>query len=264
MDKKSRVSVKEVAEIINELIPNSTQEEWDNSGLIIGFEDREVKRIITCLDINAAVLEEALGKKVDMIVSHHPLIFDDIKSISDGDSAGKMIMSLIAGGISVYSSHTPFDKIKGGNNDVIAKNIGLTSVKTMGEAELCRKGKLKKHLSFAQTIEAVAQGLEMSLRSIRTVGALDKEIGMVGVCSGSGAEFMELAKENGCDLLITGDVKYHQAMAAEELGICVIDAGHYHTEKFFGAAMKEKLEKRLEDDVEIIVSEKGRDPFEAL
>ena len=104
-------TVGDIAGIIEGLVPSALQEEWDNSGLLIGFEDKEVHNILSCLEIDDKVLAEAKEIGADMIVTHHPLIFSGIKALNDGDYKGGIIMELIASGISVYSCHTPFDKV---------------------------------------------------------------------------------------------------------------------------------------------------------
>ncbi|MBR2620023.1 MAG: Nif3-like dinuclear metal center hexameric protein, partial [Firmicutes bacterium] len=87
--------------------------------------------ILTCLEIDDKVAAEAKAKKADMIVTHHPLIFSGIKALNDGDYKGGIIMDLIASGISVYSCHTPFDKVKGGNNDIVMGLLGVSGVKNL-------------------------------------------------------------------------------------------------------------------------------------
>lgn len=273
------LTVSDIAEVIEEIAPAELQEEWDNSGLLIGFENKPVVKLLTCLEVNEAVVEEAVRVGADMIVSHHPLIFHGVKALRDGDYTGKVLMELIKNEISVYSCHTPFDKFKGGNNDIVAGLLGLTSVKNLkgddvgtpskmisnaDEADIGRSGSFKKPMSFMQAIELAANRLSMSIRDLRAVGDLDTEITTVGICTGAGADMTAMAAEAGCQLMITGDVKYHEAQEALERGICLLDAGHYGTEKFFAAAMKEKLEKELSGAIQIAESTVCLDPFKSL
>jgi GTP cyclohydrolase I len=127
--KKNTVSVFDIADIIETIAPVSLQETWDNSGLIIGFDDRKIRRILTCLEIDESVADEAVDMGADMIISHHPLIFSGIRKLNYRESYDRAVMKLISGKISVYSCHTPFDKVKGGNNDILAGRLGLSSVK---------------------------------------------------------------------------------------------------------------------------------------
>lgn len=273
--KNKSMCVREIAEAVERIAPVSLQEPWDNSGLTIGFEDRQVKNLLTCLEVDEKVAGEALKEECEMIVSHHPLIFSEVKSICDSETFGKTMMELIANGISVYSCHTPFDKVKGGNNDYLAKRIGLVSVKNMNgndgvspekaertsEADLGRIGKLKGEISLADMMLRICDALELRQNQIRVAGSLDKMIKTVGICTGAGAEFFRDFKKQGCDLMITGDVKYHQAREALAMGLCLIDAGHYGTEKSFAENMKEKLERETGGRVNIIASRENLEPF---
>ena len=137
-------------------------------------------------------------------------------------------------------------------------------IENADEADIGRTGSFRNPISFRQVLDLVSSELELSLRQIKAVGSLDLNISKVGICTGAGSDLMEMAAASGCELFITGDVKYHEAQTARELGICLIDAGHYGTEKFFGAAMKKKLIKLMGDKVEVIASEVNLDPFQVL
>lgn len=276
---KKSIKVKDVADIIEKIAPVDLQEEWDNSGFQIKFADSCATRILTCLEMNMDILREASEKSCDMIITHHPLIFSGIKKIKSEDVSGNIIIHLIKRGISLYSCHTPFDKVKGGNNDVIADVIGLTSLKNLegknvenpdkmvlrrSEFDIGRIGNFEKTLRVRDIAEKLCRNLEIDSRKIRISGDIDKEIKTAGICTGAGAEFAKVALSNGCGLFITGDIKYHEACEAASMGLAVIDAGHYGTEKTFGENMKSKLEKYLDGKAEIIVSSISTDPFKVL
>lgn len=273
------ITTADVSTAIENIAPAGLQEAWDNCGIMIGFKDASVKKILTCLEINEAILDEAKELDVNMIITHHPLIFGGIKSLCTCNYKDRIIMELIRSGINVYSCHTPFDKVKGGNNDVIAEKLGLVSVKNlngadvpsaakmmerMDEADIGRIGEFRKPMLLKDVIKLVADNLGLSMRQIRVTGNLNTEISKVGMCTGAGSDLMGMAAGQGCQLFITGDVKYHEAQTALEEGICVIDAGHYGTEKFFGEEMKMKLQKELGKNVEIIASSVNIDPFEII
>lgn len=273
------ITTADVSTAIENIAPAGLQEAWDNCGIMIGFKDAPVKKILTCLEINEAILDEAKELDVDMIITHHPLIFGGIKSLCTCNYKDRIIMELIRSGINVYSCHTPFDKVKGGNNDVIAEKLGLVSVKNlngadvpsaakmmerMDEADIGRIGEFRKPMLLKDVIKLVADNLGLSMRQIRVTGNLNTEISKVGMCTGAGSDLMGMAAGQGCQLFVTGDVKYHEAQTALEEGICVIDAGHYGTEKFFGEEMKMKLQKELGKNVEIIASSVNIDPFEII
>ena len=277
--KKSIITASDVAEAIESAVPLSLQETWDNSGLIIGFPKAHVGKILTCLEITEAVADEAVSADADMIVSHHPLIFSGIKQLNYGRGEDRSVMKLISNCISVYSCHTPFDKVKGGNNDIIAEKLGLVSVKNLrgkdivsaskmaengDEADIGRIGRFRRPMNYMQVIELAADRLGMSISQLHACGNLSTQITMAGICTGAGADMADMAAEAGCQLFITGDVKHHEAQDALAKGICLLDAGHFGTEKFFGRAMKELLEKKLSGRVEIIESAVNTNPFHIL
>ena len=125
------LTANDVAQTINSIAPIGLQEEWDNSGMMIGFEEKPVKKILTCLEITDDIVNEAIDMDADMIVTHHPFIFGGLNNICDSKPKDKLIIDIIKNEISVYSCHTPFDKVKGGNNDIIMKRLGLTSIKNL-------------------------------------------------------------------------------------------------------------------------------------
>lgn len=273
------VTAADIAKTIEEFAPCSLQEEWDNSGLLIGFQKKPVKKLLTCLEIDHNVIQEARELAADMIVTHHPLIFHEIKHLCDADYRDRLVMDLISSEISVYSCHTPFDKVRGGNNDIIMDRLSLGSVRNLkGQevasaekmiarreaADIGRIGVLKEPMSYKDVISFAASQLEMSIRQFHAVGFLDREIRTVGVCTGAGADLIEMAAAAGCELFITGDVKYHEARDAALSGMCVLDAGHYGTEKFFAGQMKLVLDKKLGHAVDIFESEIDLDPFAVL
>ena len=124
-------TVRDIIDMIESVIPVQLQESWDNSGAQVISADSGVRKVLLAIDIDKRVVEEATAVGADMIVTHHPLMFDSVKRIDDSTGKGALICNVIRKGISVYSCHTPFDKIKGGNNDWIAELLGLTSVKNL-------------------------------------------------------------------------------------------------------------------------------------
>ena len=273
------LKVREIVNLLEREVPPELQEDWDNTGLLIGFKEREVSKILTCLEIDKRVVQEAEEIDADMIISHHPLIFQGVKALRDDDYKSEMIMDIIYRGISVYSCHTSFDKVKGGNNDIIMEKMGLSSIKNLkgedvtspskmaerrDEADIGRIGEFRHAMTYKNVIEMAAEKLNMSIRQLRAVGSLETEIKKVGVCTGAGADLAAMAASSGCQLFITGDVKYHEALDALQDGMCLLDAGHYGTEKFFAEEMKKLLDKKLGDKVQITASGISMEPFQIL
>lgn len=277
--KDKRLTVRDIASVIEKIAPRELQETWDNSGFQIEFGDTSADRVLTCLELNMDILREAQALSCSMIVTHHPLIFSGIRKINSGDAEGDMIIELIKSGISVYSCHTPFDKAKGGNNDMLARAIGLVSLKNLaGENveepekmmernsmfDIGRIGKFRNAVSVSEAAEMLCENLDINRHKIRWTGNPERTVKTVGICTGAGIEFAEAAASKGCELFITGDIKHHEAQKAEDMGIAVIDAGHYGTEKSFGENMRSLLQKHLGGKVEIFAASRSTDPFEVF
>lgn len=259
------MKLKEIVQIIETIAPSELQESWDNSGIQVAVDEREVSCVLTALEITDEVIQEAIDEDADMIVTHHPLIFGGVKSVDFRDMTGSYIVKLINAGISVYSVHTPFDKIEGGNNDYLAELIGLRDISGFTDGEevdmIGRVGMLPHPSQLTSIVDIVAEKLEIEPEQIRCVGYPEQMISTVGLCTGAGADLMDLAIANGCQLFITGDLKYHDAQKAKALGLAVIDAGHYGTEKTFTDNFAEKLRNVTENRIRIIESKVDIDPF---
>lgn len=253
---------------IEEIAPPAMQESWDNSGIQVAAGPLEIRKVLTCLEITDAVIEEADEQDVDMIITHHPLIFGGIKSVDYRDMTGSYIVKLLNLGISVYSCHTPFDKLEGGNNDWLAAQMDLKDVSGFAAGDtiemIGRVGRLEKPAALSVIAKQLAEKLRMDVKQLRIAGRPDTLIQKVGMCTGAGADLMDLAMANGCQLFVTGDLKYHDAQKAKELGFCIIDAGHYGTEKSFAANFAAKLREKTAARVEIIESDVDIDPFEVI
>lgn len=259
----------DLIEIINKIAPESIAESWDNCGMQINMGNDEVSKILVCLEITKAVIEEAKAEGADFILTHHPLYFREIKQIDDNNIIGNYTVDLIKSGISVYSAHTSFDKVEGGNNTTLCQMLEMVNVEKMYEGPgendyVGYTGEFECEISLAEAVLKVKNALKLDDAEIRYTGIPEALIKKVGVCSGAGADLARLAKSKGCDLFITGDVKYHDAQTASETGIALIDAGHYGTEYIFAENMAEKLKDIVGDKVEIIVSAVNINPFKSI
>jgi GTP cyclohydrolase I len=261
------MKIEKLIEAIEEIAPPHLQDAWDNSGVqLLPVPSSEVKKILVCLEITEAVLDEAIAAEADFIVTHHPLIFEGVKSIDYQSSKGRCIVQLIRNGIAVYSAHTSFDSVLGGNNDYLARLLGITDLSPIEAIDKegngsGRFGNFPEELKFGRAVDIVRQVLGNS-DVLKTVGPYDSIIRKVGICTGSGAEFLDRAKTMGCDMFITGDLKYHEAQNAKEIGICVIDGGHFGTENIFTENFADQLYSKIGDKAEIIKSKVDINPFE--
>ncbi len=263
------VELNRIAEIIETAAPLETQESWDNSGWQICLDKNsksDVDKILVTLELNEDVVAEAIDSEVQLIVCHHPLIFGGIKSVNDKNVTGNMIVKLIQNGISVYATHTPFDKCSGGNNDFLAELLELTGIQPIpgDETGICRMGELKESMAPSELAERYAVCTGQDSRNYRLAGDLNHSVKRIGLCTGAGSEFFGLAAAAGCDLFVTGDVKYHEAQHARELGIMLLDLGHFGSEQIFTENMASMLRNVLDDSVEVMESKVCLNPFRAV
>ncbi|MBC7961440.1 MAG: Nif3-like dinuclear metal center hexameric protein [Steroidobacteraceae bacterium] len=343
----------DIAGIINKIAPVALAESWDNPGLQVGDPVAEVRLIMVALDPTPDVINSAVAASCQLLVTHHPLIFKPLKSISTATPQGSLIHTAIKGGLSIISMHTNYDIATGGLNDLLARRIGLSSsvplqittsrelvkliifvpashldvvrnalfphTRSLGNYRDCsfaangegtflplegaepfigtvgtrqkvseerlellvertnlsraikallsshpyeepaydlypllndgeklglgRVGRLPETLSLAEYAGQIKAAL--SAPGLRYVGDPAARISKVALCSGSGASLLREAVRAGADLLVTGDVKYHEARDAQDLGIALIDAGHFPTEIIMVAAIVEQLGRAL-------------------
>lgn len=355
---------------IEEEYPLYNCEDYDNAGLTIGRPEKEIKKICVCLDVTYDVCTEAIQNGADMIISHHPLIFNGIKKITSDNIFGKMLMLLIRNDICAYAAHTNFDSSVNGMNDAVCSKLGLEKIKVLennkpvklykfvvyvpnGYEDKVRGAILDagagyignySHCSFssqgigtfkandgcnpfigkigkiAETKETrvetivkekdidniinvmksvhpyeepaydlfpekinIKNGIgrfgilknDMTLKEfcsivksklnipyLNVAGNLDKKVKKVAVVTGSGMEFVSDAVKCGCDILLTGDVKHHQAIDALREGISVIDGSHYFTEVCFMELMHEFINKNF--SVSVYETQKNTNPFKRV
>lgn len=366
--------VQTIAQIIESKAPKHLAESWDNIGLQVGDPSHEVKKVLVSLDATNEVIDEAEAKDIDMIVTHHPLIFNPLKSINKNLPLGKKLYKLIKKDISLYVAHTNFDITSGGINDILAQKLGLKEIQPLqitsidslkklvvfvpkghedrirtalasagagwignyshctfqvegtgtfmplkgsepfigeiGRLEkveeyrletivhesklnkavraiisshpyeevaydvysldnegrpfgLGRVGRLPHKVTLKELIEMVKNVMEVDI--VKVAGNLRTEVDKVAICGGSGASAIHQAHFKGSQVLITGDVKYHQAQEAVGLGLSIIDIGHWESERFAVAALCEIIKKGLEDlksKTEVLQSETEGKVFE--
>ena len=260
-----KCTVQTVADALNRLAPRRLAEEWDNPGLLVGDPTAEVEGIFVCLDVLDAQISRAIELGAQLIVAHHPLIFRPIKNIRLDLPLGKKLARLIKNDVAVFAAHTNLDSAAGGVNDVLAGKIGLVDVKPLGDDEIAmgRIGRLETPMTAEDFARHVKQALDAD--NVRLICAGDFQIGKVGVCGGAGAEFIQRAKFFGAQAFVTGDVKYHEAQAAVEGRIHVVDAGHFATEYPIVHELAAYLSEELKGfDVRIIESASAEDFFATI
>ena len=229
-------------------------EEWDNVGLIIGDENKEIRKILFCLDLTFDAINEAINQNVNLIITHHPAIFSGVKKITNESIQGEKILKIIENKIAVYSIHT---------NSVIEK-IGLNGrVVISGEREyedynpikkIVEKHKvgqtrikyLEKEITLEQLIEKIKIGL--GLDCVRYVGDKSKLVSRIGLVTGGGISLIYDIKDE-IDVFLTGDLKHHESLDLYEEGKLLIDIGHYESEYLFVELMKREMSKFFDGEM---------------
>lgn len=361
-----------IAGMMDKLAPRKLAQDWDNVGLIIGNQSKDVSKVLVALDATIDVVEEAINKKADMIITHHPVIFKPIKNIRTDSPLGHILVELIKHDIPLYVAHTNFDITNNGMNDILCNILGIYNEEVLevtytegykkivvyvpqGYEEIVKNamcnvgagfignysnctfqtqgigsfkpleganpfigeiGKIEKtqeirietivpqkilnkvinamlkvhpYEEVAYDVYPVENGVieyglgrigyikgttlkelseqvksKLKVPNLRVVGDLKKTINKVAVCGGSGASLIPKAAFCGADVLITGDIGYHDAVDAKHLGLSLIDAGHFGTEniavKFIAEYIIDEVQKQGWE-LEVIVSEEQKDPF---
>ena len=220
-------TVRELYEALCRMAPLDLQMDFDNSGFLLGHADAAVKKCLLALDVTDAVVEEAIRENAELIVSHHPLIFHPLRSVTDESPEGRRVLKLIEHRIAVVSMHTNLDIARGGVNDILMDALGIKTEDCLDESGLGRFGELDAKLSLQAFLPRCKSVL--SCNGLRYVDA-GRPVYRVAVMGGAGADCLERAAELGCDTYVTADIKYHQFQRAMDLRINLIDADHFSTE----------------------------------
>ena len=245
---------KEIMDVIEEVYPKEAALGFDNVGLQAGRSDQEVARIYLALDATEEVIRAAKASGADMLITHHPLIFSQLKSVTDEQFVSRRILELIQSDISYYAMHTNYDVL--GMAELSGRILGLRDPRVLDvtaeiggrEEGIGRIGSLEKSMTLRECCGYVKERLALDF--VKVSGNLDREVRRLAVSPGSGKSAIAPAIAKGADVLVTGDIGHHDGLDAWEQGLAVIDAGHYGTESIFIEDMKQFLEKRL-DGVEI-------------
>jgi len=240
----------EIFEYLKNLYPIELAMDWDNSGFLIGRSDKEVKNVLVVLDITNEVLEYAGAKDIDLIVSHHPIIFSALKRVTDETLLGNYILKILRNDICVIAMHTNFDIAKGGMADICSERLGLSNTCVFEITNVCDEeelgigkiGDLKKDMSLDELIKLVKTKFDLSHVSVFGRENINSNIRRVAISPGSGKGMYKYAVKRA-DVLITGDITHHEGLDAANDGVCIIDATHYGLEHLFIEKVKSDLIK---------------------
>lgn len=250
-------TVNTVSDYINTIAPYETKCDWDNCGILVGDKNREIHKIGFTLDLTSETLKEAVRKGVQLVVTHHPVIFHAQKSFTSDSLAFGAVKS----GIDVISAHTCLDCADGGVNDVLCEVLGLDEIEKVKSDEtvepMARIGK-------TDTVSPKELALFVSRKLDTTVRLVDggKKIEKVAVCGGAGMCFLDDVISQGADAFVTGEIKHNEMLEAKEKGITVIAAGHFETEYPAMNALKQKVQEHFTDTECVLI--KQRNPVEYI
>ena len=223
------MTVNELYAKLNALIPSSLSCEWDNDGLMCCPDGTaEVRRALITLDVTEELVDYAIEYGFDLIISHHPLVFKPLKSLVEDDHISRKVIKLLNNGISVFSFHTRADKVSGGVNDKLAELLSLENVRPFGDDYLGRIGTIEGPCDLQDFAYRVKQltGSDM----IRYADGYN-DVFKVAVVGGDGKDYVRAAIEAGADTYVSGRMSYNVMEEAAEMGINLIEAGHYFTEQ---------------------------------
>lgn len=232
------ITVGDILSYLETIAPPSLKMDWDNVGLLLGSRSTPVTKVLVALDPFEAVANEAADIGAELIVTHHPLLFHPARQITDETSIGRTLLKLASHQICAINAHTNLDCADGGVNDVLAEKLGLSDVAVIGEEHLLRAGFVPE-----QSLETFLAHVKAQLHceGLRYVHG-KKSVHAVCVGGGSCANEMLDAVRAGCDTFVTADIKYNQFWDAHDLGLNLIDAGHFCTENPICAVLANKLQ----------------------
>ena len=240
------MTVKDIYDYLNEIAPFDTAEEWDNCGLTIGSFDKAVKKIYIALDVTNDVIEAALSFGADLVITHHPMIFNPVSQIL----CDSIVYKAVASGMSFIASHTCLDKAEGGVNHCLAKVVGIKNLKTSETEEFLKFGEIEPC-----TAEEFAKKIKSALGGAVSFTDAGRIIKTVALCSGSGGDLVAEAKSNGADAFLTGEAKHHEYLLSNDLGISMFVAGHFETENIVCEYLYKSLKEKFGDEIEIKISD---------
>lgn len=261
------IDVGQIFDYINEIAPWSYAEDWDNVGLMLGSREIKVQRVLLCMDVTSDVISEAVSIGANVILSHHPFIFSKLKTINMDTFKGRQIAGLIKNNISIISAHTNLDAAIGGVNDTLAEAVGLKNYRNLKsyipqgfsiDLGMGKVGELADEIDFDVFVDNVIKKLE--IKHFRTIGKRPSIIKKVAVFCGSFDDDLESVKRQAADVLITGDIKYHTALDAVQMGLCILDVGHFASEHLILDKLRDILNTRFKN-LQSVCSNVEKDPF---
>ena len=242
------MTVKEIMNCITEVAPLSWQEDYDNAGVQVGDVNGIARKALIALDVTEALVDEAVAKSCDLIISHHPLIFKGLKHLTPQTDGERAVMKAIRNDIAIISMHTNLDNSYVGVSRVLAERLGLKNLRLLQpssqEPDCCGAGmfgEFETPMEETDFLRLVANRIgSPCLRHSKLTG---RKIRVVGLCGGSGSPFIIDALRNHVDAYLTADIKYHDFFAPDNL--LLVDGGHFETEQFTKELIRDLIQKKF-------------------
>ncbi len=260
--------IKDIVAVMEALAPASLAEPWDNVGLLCGDFDAPVKRVMVSLEVTGAVVKEAADQKAELLIVHHPLIFQPLKNITGNSYEGPLLHSLILSGIALFCAHTNLDKAPGGVDDTLAHILGILNTRPLSVEQTPQYkgfGRIGQ-LAASKNIELYLKEIKakLGITRIDIIGVTDKEIRTVASMAGAGGDYIGLAQALGAELYITGELKHHDAVEAFEKRMTIASVGHFASEHPAMDVLIDRLQNALnalQYKIEVIPSTIQCDPI---
>tara|TARA_R110002074_G_scaffold175400_11_gene338641 strand:- start:4120 stop:4899 length:780 start_codon:yes stop_codon:yes gene_type:complete len=256
------MTIKDVANYLEEIAPLQQAEDFDNVGLLIGDYSTKVSGVLVTLDTLEETVEEAIANKCNLIVSFHPIIFSGLKKINGNSYVERVVLKAIQNNIAIYATHTALDNSKVGVSAKMCEVLGLQNTnillpKENSDIGMGMMGELAKPMNENDFLKYVK--MIFNSGGVRHSKILDKSIKKVAVLGGSGSFAISNAIEEKADAYISADFKYHDFFKAEGK-ILLIDVGHYESEQFTKNLLVEYLTKKF-TSFAVVLSEKSTNPI---
>jgi dinuclear metal center YbgI/SA1388 family protein len=259
------MTVSDLCDFLDSFAPPRLAAEWDNVGLLVGDRSQTVERVLTCLTLTGAVAAEAIRRRTNLVVTHHPLPFQPLRRLTADEPTGRILLDLIRAGIAVHSPHTAFDSAATGINQQLATGIGLTEIVPLLPAEndpdalgSGRYGRFSQPTTLGEIAERLKRFLKIG--GLHVVGDMTTAISQAAIACGSGGEFLDAAVQASCQLLVTGEARLHTCYEAQARGIALLLPGHYASERFAAEKLAEVLARQF-PALEIWASQDEADPL---
>ena len=264
------VRIRDVIAGIDRDTPFDLAENWDNVGLLIGSPEREVHRVLVGLDPSTTLVDEAIARGADTLITHHPVIFKPLSRIDTSSPEGALLEKALSHRLAIIACHTNLDSTIRGVSDILAEKLGLTDLAPLQPAHpshapgtgIGRIGRYPTPIAIKEFLRRAQQVLNLPVLPV--AGPLPEMVQSVAVCGGSGSDLAQAAFAAGADIYLTAEVKHNIARWAEERDFCVIDGGHYSTEQPAVRLLADKLVELAAKsgwDIEILQTDEEKPPF---